>query len=66
MQWVLVVSNLLSLLGYVMLHWAGSYPVLLAGRTVECVGMGLTMMTTGVFLSGNRHTHLMIWKHPSE
>ena len=57
MQWVLVVSNLLSLLGYVMLHWAGSYPVLLAGRTVECVGMGLTMMTTGVFLSGIRHTH---------
>lgn len=56
-QWVLVVSNLLSLLGYVMLHWAGSYPVLLAGRTVECVGMGLTMMTTGVFLSGIRHTH---------
>jgi MFS family permease len=46
-----LVSNTISILGYVLMYFAQSFLVLVTGRTVQCIGMGLGAMTIGVFLS---------------
>ena len=48
---ILLVSNLLSVVGYLVIFLATSFLHLMAGRGVQCVGMGLGVMTAGVFLS---------------
>lgn len=46
-----LLSSLISLAGYIMLYLAPSFLSLLAGRGVQCLGLGLGAMTTGVYLS---------------
>jgi len=48
---LLLVSNLLSVVGYLVIFLATSFLLLMVGRGVQCVGMGLGVMTAGVFLS---------------
>ena len=46
-----LLSSLISFAGYIMLYLAPSFLVLLAGRGVQCLGLGLGAMTIGVYLS---------------
>merc|ERR1711892_94952 len=45
------VSNIFSILGYVVMYFAPSFLLLVLGRATQCIGMGLGAMTIGVFLS---------------
>jgi len=44
-------SNILSLLGYISLFLSPSFLALVVSRAVQCAGMGLGAMTTGVYLN---------------
>ena len=48
---VFLTSQSLSLLGYLGLYLAPSFLLLAAARAVQCTGMGLGAMTTGVYLT---------------
>ena len=45
------ISNMFAIVGYILMYFASSLIALVAGRTTQCVGMGLGAMTIGVFLS---------------
>ena len=45
------VSNIFSILGYLVIFFAPSFLFLMLGRSTQCLGMGLGGMTIGVFLS---------------
>ena len=45
------ISNILSILGYLVIFFASSFLLLMLGRSIQCLGMGLGAMTIGVFLS---------------
>ena len=48
---IFLVSNCISISGYLVLYFAPSFLFLVIGRAVQCTGMGLGAMTTGVFLN---------------
>ena len=48
---IFLVSNFISISGYLLLYFAPSFLFLMIGRAVQCTGMGLGAMTTGVFLN---------------
>ena len=48
---IFLVSNCISISGYLLLYFAPSFLLLVIGRAVQCSGMGLGAMTTGVFLN---------------
>ena len=48
---IFLVSNCISICGYLLLYFAPSFLLLVVGRAVQCTGMGLGAMTTGVFLN---------------
>ena len=48
---IFLVSNCISISGYLLLFFAPSFLFLVIGRAVQCTGMGLGAMTTGVFLN---------------
>ena len=45
------ISNIFSILGYLIMFFAPSFLFLMLGRSTQCLGMGLGAMTIGVFLS---------------
>ena len=46
-----LVSNSVSMFGYLVLYFAPSFLFLMIGRAVQCTGMALGAQTTGVFLN---------------
>ena len=46
-----VISNIFSIMGYIVMYFAPAFSVLVLGRSIQCFGMGLGAMTVGVFLS---------------
>ena len=48
---IFLVSNCISISGYLLIFFAPSFLFLVIGRAVQCTGMGLGAMTTGVFLN---------------
>ena len=48
---IFLVSNCISISGYLLLFFAPSFLFMVIGRAVQCTGMGLGAMTTGVFLN---------------
>ena len=47
----ILLSNLVSVLGYLIINFSASFGFLLLGRSIHCLGMGLGIMTSGVYLS---------------
>ena len=47
----ILLSNLISVIGYLVINFSPSFSFLLIGRSVHCLGMGLGIMTSGVYLS---------------